>query len=375
MVIAGEASGDQHAALVISEAQQRIPDLHFFGIGGENMRRSGVEVIVDSAQMAVVGLFEVLAHFRTLYAALEQMRQLLRQRRPQLLLLVDYPDFNLRLAKSAKALGIPVLYYISPQIWAWRQHRVHTIKKRVDHMAVIFPFEVPFYRDAGVPVTFVGHPLRDEVNCTHSVAEARKKYQLGDQEVVIGLFPGSRRSELKRLLPLLLESGHQLQQKIPKIRFLLPLASTLGEEDIQSISAFQELKIEVTQGDIYRVMRSCDLVITASGTVTLELALLETPMIVIYRVNPLSYKLMSRMIRVKHIALCNIVAGERVVPELIQDDATPEKIASTAIQLIEAPEKRKGIQRQLGEIRERLGSGDCSGGVVNLIASLLPSTQ
>jgi len=375
MIVAGEASGDHHAARLVEEARRLRPELRFFGIGGEEMRQAGVDTWVDSREMAVVGLFEVLAHFPTIYGALRRLRRGLHEHRPDLLILVDYPDFNLRLAKTAKRLGVPVLYYISPQIWAWRSERVHMIRRRVDKMAVVFPFEVPFYERAGVPVRFVGHPLVERVESPLSRAEALRSFGLDPARPCLGLFPGSRRSEIKRLLPLLLNAAADLRRRHPELQLLLPRASTLDAELLQPAIDASGLNITVVANRPHDVMRACDTVITASGTVTLELALLEVPMVVVYRINPFSYHIMRRMIRVDHIALCNIVAGERVVPELIQEAATPRLVAATAERLLEDGPVRRTMQRRLARIGERLGEGGGSEKVARLALEMLAQSH
>jgi lipid-A-disaccharide synthase len=371
LIVAGEASGDHHAARLVEELHQRDPNVHFAGIGGERMRKAGVEILVDSADMAVVGLVEVLANYRFLSGVLERMRNELRQRRPDMLILVDYPDFNLRLAKTAKELGIKVLYYISPQVWAWRQKRVYKIKQLVDMMAVVFPFEVPFYEHAGVPVRFVGHPLVDEVDSELDRKQALKEFGLDAVRPVLGLFPGSRRSEIKRLLPTVLQSAALIRKSKPEVQFILPRASTLSEEFLAPYLAGIDLDITVVPGRSYDVMRACDTIISASGTATLEIALMQVPLVVLYKIAPLSYQIMSRLIKVDHIALCNIVAGERVATELIQHDATPKKISAEALSLLNDKEKARRMSERLGKIRKRLGGSGGSANIAELALELL----
>ncbi|MCW8829126.1 MAG: lipid-A-disaccharide synthase, partial [Gammaproteobacteria bacterium] len=347
------------------------PDVHFAGIGGERMRRAGVEILVDSADMAVVGLVEVLANYRFLKGVLDRMRGELRERRPDMLILVDYPDFNLRLAATAKELGIKVLYYISPQIWAWRQKRVYKIKKLVDMMAVVFPFEVPFYEQAGVPVRFVGHPLVDEVKSELDREQAFEAFGLDPQRPVLGLFPGSRRSEIKRLLPTVLKSAALVKERMPEIQFLLPRASTLSDEFLAPYLAESDLEITVVPGRSYDVMRACDAIISASGTATLEIALMQVPLVVLYKIAPLSYRIISRLLKVEHIALCNIVAGERVAPELIQHDATPQKISREALSLLGDQQRAAAMRKRLGKIRGKLGGSGGSANIAELALELL----
>lgn len=371
MIIAGEASGDHHGASLVKAVKSLKSDIDYFGIGGEQMRAAGVKCHVDAAEMAVVGIVEVLAHFRFIYGVLQKMRGLLKSDPPDLLILVDYPEFNLRLAKTAKELGIKVLFYISPQIWAWRQKRVYKIKRLVDMMAVVFPFELPFYQQAGVPVRFVGHPLIDDVNSDLDRESARSYFGLNAKRPVVGLFPGSRRSEIRRLLPTMLESAKQLVQQRPDLQFILPRASTLNEADFAPYLLNHDLPITITNGESYRVMQSCDAIISASGTATLEIALMQCPLVVIYKIAPLSYQLMSRMIKIDHIALCNIVAGERIAPELIQHDATAEKISAEILPLINDAEKNQQIRQQLAQVRVNLGEGGASDRIATLTLEML----
>lgn len=371
LIVAGEASGDLHASHLVNEVKKHTPKVKFFGIGGPNMRKAGVETLVDSADMAVVGLVEVLIHFRIVYSALRLMRKQLREQKPDLLILVDYPDFNLRLAKTAKALGIKVLYYISPQVWAWRQGRVHMIGQRIDMMAVVFPFEVPFYENANVPVRFVGHPLTDEVGSELSREEALKAFSLEPGRQTVGLFPGSRQSEIKRLLPILLETAEELNKTQPDVQFILSRASSLSEEDLAPYLTGNTLNIKLVADRPYDVMRACDAIVTASGTATLEIAIMGVPLVVIYKVSPLTYRIMQRLIKIKDIALCNIVAGERIAPELIQDDATPEKITEEIRRFLDDQAALIEIRDKLAAIENKLKSSERSSSIGKLALEML----
>jgi len=354
MIIAGEASGDSHAAKLVREVKAKNTDITFYGIGGKNMREAGVETLVDSAELAVVGLFEVLAHWNTISGALKKMQHLLRTEPPDLLVLTDYPEFNLRLAKTAKECGIKVLYYISPQVWAWRQKRVYKIRKLVDMMAVVFPFEEIFYKKYDVPVRFVGHPLIDEIHVSADQKTLRDEFLLDNEKSVIGLFPGSRHSEIKRLLPIIVDCAKQIIKEKPDAQFVVPVASTLKEEDILPYFKDVELDMRIISHRSHDVMSVCDAVITVSGTVTLELALLKKPMVVINKISKLSYFIVMRTLKLAHIALCNIVANKRVVPELIQNDATVEKISNALLNLLNNTEERNKITTEFDMIEEKL---------------------
>lgn len=354
MIIAGEASGDLHAAKLVEGVKQRMSDVEFFGIGGHSMRQAGVEILVDSAELAVVGLIEVLAQRKVIFGALNRMREILRTSPPDLLILTDYPEFNMRLARTAKECGVKVLYYISPQIWAWRQGRVKKIKQLVDMMAVVFPFEVDFYSQHNVPVTYVGHPLAHEVKASADRDSLLREFNLDPQRPAVGLFPGSRRSEVKRLLPIIIATAQQLHAQRPELQFVLPVASTLSEEVIREHTPTNDLDIRFIHQRPYDAMQASDAIITVSGTVTLEIALIGTPMVVINRLAWLSYQIVKRMLKIKHIALCNIVTQRYIVPEHIQNDATPDKIVPVVLRMLEDESYRNEIKAGLAEVKQKL---------------------
>ena len=366
MIVAGEASGDIYGADLVREAVKLAPDLHFFGIGGARMREAGALTLVDSGDMAVVGLVEVIKHFDVISSAFRKLKQIILTDPPDLLILIDYPGFNLRLAKVAKKAGIKVLYYISPQIWAWRQGRVKKIAGLVDHMAVILPFEAPFYQKAGVPVTFVGHPMLDLANVTLDHSAAAASFSLDPSRSIVGLFPGSRRNEIERLLPEIIAAAVILKERFPGIQFILPRASTLQSDDIVPLLTAAGLEVTITRDRIHDMIRACDAVISVSGTVTLEIALVGTPMVIIYKLAPLTYQLAKRLVKVPNIGLCNIVAGETVVRELIQNQATPSAIADEIGTLLTDQACHAAIVRKLGEVRSKLGQRGASGRVARL---------
>jgi lipid-A-disaccharide synthase len=374
MIVAGEASGDIYGADLVLEALKLNPDLSFSGIGGARMREAGVETLVDSSDMAVVGLIEVVKHFDVIAAAFRKLKHIILNDAPDLLILIDYPGFNLRLAKVAKKAGVKVLYYISPQIWAWRQGRVRKIARLVDHMAVILPFEAPFYEQAGVPVTFVGHPMLDLVTVTLDRSAAAASFNLDPSRKIVGLFPGSRRNEIERLLPVIIDSAAKLKEQFPDIQFILPLASTLADSDILPLMSTANLDVIITRDRIHDMIRACDAVISVSGTVTLEIALVGTPMVIIYKLSPLTYQLAKRLVKVPNIGLCNIVAGETVVQELIQDQANSEAIAAEIGKLLNDTEYHAKVVRKLGDIHSRLGNGGASLRVANLALKLSERT-
>lgn len=357
MLVAGEASGDLHAAHLVEALKALDPQIHFMGMGSTRMRAVGVELLVDSANIAVVGLVEVLAHYPELKSAMHSLRSALMERRPALLILIDYPDFNLRLAATAKQAGVKVLYYISPQVWAWRAGRVKKIRRLVDMMAVVFPFEVPIYQSAHVPVRYTGHPLVDEVVSDMNTEQAREQLGLKVDTQWVGLFPGSRKSELKRLLPILVQTAEILLERFPQLQFVLPLAPGLTRNDLDSGLDDVALPITVVENSIHEVIQSCDVIVTASGTATLQIALLEKPMAIIYRIAPLSYWIARFLINVKHVGLVNIVLNRRAVREFIQQDAQPQRIANEISRLLTDESYAAQMHQDLLEVRKKLGEG------------------
>lgn len=370
MIVAGEASGDIYGADLVQKARQLNPECEFFGIGGARMREAGVAILVDSAEIAVMGLVEVIKHFKVISSAFRTLKRILREDPPELLILIDYPGFNIRLAQAAKKAGVPVLYYISPKVWAWKAGRIKDIAASVTHMAVIFPFEVPLYEKAGVPVSFVGHPMLDLVTVSMNRDTAAASFGLDPSRKIVGLFPGSRRSEIERILPSILSAAELLQKRFPDLQFVLPMASTLHEGDILPHLKGRTVTPVVTDHNIHGLIRACDAIISVSGTVTLEIALIGTPMVIIYRMAPLTYQVAKRVVKIAHIGLCNIVAGETVVRELIQDQATPELIADEIERQLTDRNYHAAIARKLGEVRSKLERGGASLQVANLALTL-----
>lgn len=371
MIVAGEASGDIYGADLVREANRLDPELHFVGIGGQRMREAGVETLVDSADMAVVGLVEVLKHFDVISAAFLKLKKILREDPPALLILIDYPGFNLRLAKVARRAGVKVLYYISPQIWAWRQGRVKKIARLVDHMAVILPFEAAFYERAGLPVTFVGHPLLDMVQVSMNREQAAAGFGLDPSRKIVGLFPGSRTNEIERLLPVIIDSARLLKDRFPDIQFAVPVASTLNQDDLEHQFLAAGLDVTFTHERIHDLIRACDAVISVSGTVTLEVALIGTPMVIIYKLSPLTYLLAKRLVKIEHIGLCNIIAGETVVRELIQHEANPGMISAEIEKILGNVQYADEIKQKLSAVRSQLKSGGASANVARLALALM----
>jgi lipid-A-disaccharide synthase len=320
------------------------------------MKAAGVELIADSADMAVVGLTEVVSKLGMILKVMTQLKASLKADKPDLIILIDYPDFNLPMAKAAKKNGIRVFYYISPQVWAWRKGRIGKIKKIVDKMAVILPFEALLYHEAGVDATFVGHPLLDVVKTKYSRKEALAKFGLSEGVITVGILPGSRQSEVVRLLPDMLKAAEIIEKKIAPVQFVLPLADTLDVAFVSHIIEHYPVTVRIIRDEVYDVIGCADIAMVASGTATLETALMETPMIVIYKVSAPSYYVGKMVINVGHIGLVNIIAGKTVVPELIQDEASSEKIASAIIDILTDGARMNHIKVELSKIRGMLGS-------------------
>ncbi len=376
LVIAGEASGEAHAARVIEALKEQDSTVVVAGIGGDNMRAAGAEILVNFSELAVMGLVEVLKQYGQLKAVLKKMITRLDTHRPDLLVLVDYPGFNLRLAKAAKKRGIPVLYYISPKVWAWRAGRVKTIAKVVDQMAVFFPFEVPIYEEAGVKVNCVGHPLVDAVHADQSREQTLARLGLDPNKQVVGLYPGSRRSEVGPLLPIMLAAAAQLREKDPTLQFVLPLAPGLAGELIQT--ALSESKASVTlvpttskTNDFYNLTASCDAIVAASGTVTLEIALLATPHFIVYRVAPMTYRIMRRLVQIPYVGLCNIVTGKEIVQERLQDAVTVDAVAAELMAFLMDPNATQAAADIEKQVRASLGPAGGAARTAALILAML----
>lgn len=371
MIVAGEASGDLHAANFVKAAHAINPELYFYGIAGAKMQAAGVEAVHDAAELAVMGLIEPLLNYRKLSAVLKHMKQLVCRDKPDLLVLIDYPGFNLRLAEAAKACGVKVLFYVSPQVWAWRQGRVKKIGERIDMMAVIFPFESEFYERFHIPVRYVGHPLVDEVKAHLSRDEAIQRFGLDASKRTIGLFPGSRRGEVKRLLPIMLRAAKQLKQTHPELQFILPIASSLKAEMIQPCLDAVDVEIITVEGQSYDVSQTCDAIMTASGTATLEIAMMGIPMVITYKVAWLTWAIVDHMIKIPHIGLANIVAGEEVAKEYVQNDATPEALAREVAHILDDRDYAEAMKLKLAEVKRRLGEGGGSENLARLALEML----
>ena len=371
LIVAGEASGDLHGSNLIISILRIDPSVKTYGIGGIRMTSLGFQSVFDAANLAVVGLTEVISKFPVIKSAFDKLKDTIDKDRPDLVVLIDYPDFNLRFAKKVKKRGIPVIYYISPQVWAWRKGRVKKIAKLVDKMLVIFPFEEKIYKDAGVDVEYVGHPLVDEVKCELSRIEARQVLGIDKDNVVVAIAPGSRTSEISRLMPVILDAAVIIKREIPSAMFILPLAGTLERRSVERFFNNKEIPVKIFEKRMYEVIAASDAAIVASGTATLETALLKTPMVVVYKVSPVTYWIGKALVNVDNISLVNIIAGRKVVPELIQGDANQERIAGEVLNILKNAHISNRMTEDLKMVREKLGKGGASKKSAEIIYRML----
>jgi len=377
LISAPDASGDLHAAACVRELRARRPELRFVGLGGVALEKAGVELAVAQRELAVGGLFEVLRSAGRIVRAWRRMKALIAETRPDLVILVDAPDFNLPLARVAKRAGAAVLYYICPQVWAWRRRRLRKLARRSDHLAVIFPFEVEVFRRSGRPVDFVGHPLVEtlaEWRASCSRGEARRLLGLHEERPTLLLLPGSRRNEIKRGLPLMLAVARVLHARDPRLAFLLAVAPTLERAEVERLIAAQSLpsalQLSVVEGRSYEAMRAADVVLAKPGTSTLEAVLLERPLVVVGRANPLTAALARRVLHVSYLAMPNLIAGAPVVPEFLQQAAEPERVADAVQKLFLGPARAVQLE-QLVRVRESLGSGGAAPNVAAIADGML----
>lgn len=377
LIIAAEASSSLYAQRLIEYWRDHGQMIQTFGIGSYDMEKLGFKCLGRSEEMAVVGVQEVVKHLPLIRRVYNEILNEVNLSKPSFALLMDYPEFNLKLAKDLKKLGVTVIYYISPQVWAWRTGRIKTIRKVVDHMLVLFPFEEPFYKSHGVKVDFVGHPLLDELPERHSLearALQRSKFGLQEGDVVLGLMPGSRRSEIAHHLDVQLAAAAQLMRKLPNVRPVLMVAPTLEREELKPHLSGFPFPIQIIKESPLEMIDLADVILVASGTATLMVGLMEKPMVIMYRMNAVTAWLARKLVtKTKFFGMANLIMDRLVVPELFQEEANPRKLAETLAEMIESPELYNRIVRDLAQIKQRLGAKGATENVARILKSYLHS--
>jgi lipid-A-disaccharide synthase len=356
LIVAGEASGDLHGGNLAQALRSQQPGLQLLGVGGRHMRTAGVRLLFDIRDLAVVGAVEAVQSLRMLWAVYRALLAEVERTPVDAVVLIDFPGFNLRLAKGLAQRGIPVLYYIAPQVWAWHAGRLKKIRHWVRHLFVILPFEAALYHDVGVQAEFVGHPLLDLVPASGTKAEACRHCGLDPVPPVVGILPGSRRSELHYLLRPMLEAAALISARLPAVQFILPLAETLQPTEVQEALASVPVPVRLVQRQTYEAMQAADVLLVASGTATLEAALIGTPMVIVYKAHLLTYVMARLVMRVSRIGLPNIIAGRAIVPELWQYEVTAKHMAAQALALLTSPPRATAMRMELAALRSQLGA-------------------
>lgn len=367
MMIAGEASGDLHGAGVVRELKKRFPDADIFGIGGEKMKAEGMQLIFHVRELAFMGFVEVVKQLPLIRAVQKTLEILLRGRKPDVVVLIDYPGFNIRFAQVAHSHGIRIVYYISPQVWAWHKSRVKKMKGLIDKMLVVFPFEVDIYKSEGIDVEFVGHPLLEVLTEPQERKSFCTRYGLNEMKPIVGLIPGSRKQEIERIFPAMIGAARLLHREFGA-QPVVGLAPTVELEYMESF-LHNDVPMTFVRHATYDVMGNSDVALVTSGTATLEAACFKTPMVVVYKTSLMTYLIGRMLVKVNNIGLVNIVAGKRIVPELIQSRATPDRMAREAAKILHDEQLRKTMINELGVIRERLGTVGASKRVADTICA------
>jgi lipid-A-disaccharide synthase len=371
----GEASGDLYAGALTRELRALDPTISVAGLGGPQFAAAGGRLIDDYRDLAVTGLTEVIAKLPRSYSALRSMVAAAEAERPHALVVIDFPDFNFRLARRVKRLGVPVVYYIAPQIWAWRASRLETIRAIADLVLVIFPFEESIYRDAGVPVEFVGHPLIDLVKPSATRERFLSAHGLSPSAPTVAILPGSRPNEVSRILADLLSAAALIRSAVPQAQFVVARAPHLDDRMFTATDPKPASIPLVVEGDTDTVLASSDLALTASGTATVQAALHDTPMVIVYRTSPITYRLARRLVRVDAIGMVNLIAGEKIVPELVQDALTPDAVAREAVAILTDPARAARIREGLARVRGKLGGSGASRRAAEAILRVVDSRK
>lgn len=372
LVSAGDASGDLHAAALVTALRRRLPEVRVRALGGVELEKAGAEIVVHQREVAVGGLVEVLPAARRVFSAWRRLGRVLREDRPDLVVLVDTPDLNLPIARRARRAGVPVLYFIPPQVWAWRPGRIRKLARRIDRLAVIFPFEPAFYAEAGLPVDFVGHPLVDRLAPLAGRQPAALRAELGlpASGPLVLLLPGSRHNELDHGLPLYLEIGRRLAARRPDAQFALALAPTVDEAAVRARVEAADLPVRLVRGRTHEAVRAADVALAKPGTIAVEITLLGRPMAVAARANAVSAAVARRMIQVPWFTMPNLIAGAPVVPEFLQEEARPERVAEALEALLEGPARALQLAR-LAEVRRALGGGGAAERTAEIAAEMM----
>jgi lipid-A-disaccharide synthase len=374
MISCGEPSGDLYAGALAVEIRRRQPDATVFGLGGQRLMAGGGELLADYRGLSVTGLFEALRVIPKSISVLHRLVDVARSEKPHALVVIDFPDFNFRLAAAVKKLGIPVVYYISPQLWAWRSSRMRVVKRIADRVLVIFPFEEQIYRDAGVPVEFVGHPLIDLARSQEPKDSFLRELGLDPSRPIVALLPGSRPNEVSRLLPVMRDAVRQITRKVSDAQFVIARAPSL-EDRLFSHLTWDPVEPVLVLARTDDVLAISDVVITASGTATVQAALHGRPMVVVYRLSPMSYRLGRRFVRVDHVAMVNLIAGRRIVPELIQEECTPQAVAHETVSLLTNPQRAEQVRAALAGVRAKLGGPGASGRAAQAVLEVARSRR
>jgi lipid-A-disaccharide synthase len=389
LIVAGEASGDLHGSGLIRELKNINSFLQFFGIGGDRMKKEGMELIYHIDRLSIMGFFEVLKNIGLIREVMKTMVKLAEQRKPDLVVLIDYPGFNLRFAKRVKKMGTPIAYYISPQVWAWGGNRVKKMKGLIDKMIVIFPFEKDIYKKFDIDCEFVGHPLLEVVRPVLSKEDFQSKFDLRKNEALLGLLPGSRWQEVEKILPIMVQTAELLGARIKNLRVMLGLASTIKKKKVEIIldqfkskvdpsillrvDPEHSRRVEIIENLTYDLMKHSDLLLVASGTATLESAILGTPFLVLYKTGFWTYLLAKSLVSIPNIALANVVAGKKIVPEYIQNKAVPKDIAEEMYDILTNKPRYKSIQNELSLVKEKIGEVGASKKAAQIINGIISS--
>ncbi|OCL25611.1 lipid-A-disaccharide synthase [Orenia metallireducens] len=369
MVVAGEVSGDMYAAKVIKEMKKIYPDLEFIGMGGRRMKLEGVELIYDPTKLSTIGFIEAIKHLRLAYKILNKLDKAMKEEKPDVILLVDYSGFNMKVAKIAQKNGIPAVNYFAPSAWVWGKGRAKKMAKCQVKIASVFPMEEKVYREAGADVEFVGHPILDLVEPELSRDEFQKSYNINSNNKVIGLLPGSRQQEIEGLLTPMLEAAEEIKNSYENIQFILPLADSISKENIEERVRGYNLDIKLVAGHSYEVMEVADLLLVASGTATLEATCFQTPMVIVYKTTKTTYWLGKMLVKLPYIGLPNIIAEKEIVPELLQGEVTGQRIAKEAIAILNSKERTEEIKAGLKEVIIKLGESGATTRVAKLVLS------